>query len=352
MGKVLIACAAITALLIGSPASASSVFNETTSRLHSTASTTPVLSPSPGLARAYDALPNGKSGSAVAAHIRKITLEARSTKSPKFEVVMSPTVNKVQVRNSVGAYERAMKIWQPLGVDKLNLTWVFMSENDYDWWLNRVEKFETEKTEWDTKVWNPKTKELGHCKLDAFSFCGYGNPKPSGKSFQYNLIGSRYSTAPNANTVNHEAVHFYQDSIETGLKGMTPCWFVEGQANLFGNVLDQSSRTASNRQRELSRVRESIPDAPKLTSNTWVAELKSLDGPRRDFCIKTELSYSLGMFIFESLYSNYSFRQMHELVLAISESGSFSKAVEQTLGTTQEALYSDIAKYLAKQFRG
>jgi hypothetical protein len=117
-------------------------------------------------------------------------------------------------------------------------------------------------------------------------------------------------------------------------------------------VLDQSSRTASNRQRELARVRQNIPDAPKLTSNTWVAELKSLDGPRRDFCIKTELSYSLGMFIFESLYSNYSFRQMHELVLAISESGSFSKAVEQTLGTTQEALYSEIAKYLAKQFRG
>jgi hypothetical protein len=68
--------------------------------------------------------------------------------------------------------------------------------------------------------------------------------------------------------------------------------------------------------------------------------------------MKTELSYSLGMFIFESLYSNYSFRQMHELALAISESGSFSEAVEQTLGTTQEKLYGDIAKYLAKQFKG
>jgi hypothetical protein len=43
---------------------------------------------------------------------------------------------------------------------------------------------------------------------------------------------------------------------------------------------------------------------------------------------------------------------MHELVLNISESGSFSTAVEQTLGTTKEALYSDIGKYLAKQFRG
>jgi hypothetical protein len=43
---------------------------------------------------------------------------------------------------------------------------------------------------------------------------------------------------------------------------------------------------------------------------------------------------------------------MHELVLAISESGSFSTAVEQTLGKTQEKLYSDIAKYLAKQFKG
>jgi hypothetical protein len=352
MGKVLIACAAITALLIGTPAFPSSVFNETTSRPHSTASTTPLLASSPVPARDYDALPNGKSGSAVAAHLRKISLKARSAKSPKFEVVMSPTVNKAQVRNSVRAYENAMKIWQPLGVEKLDLTWTFMSEKDYDWWLNRVKKHETEKTSWETQVWNPKTKEVGHCRLDAFSYCGYGNPKPSGKSFQYNMIGSKYSTVPNANTVNHEAVHFYQDSIDTELMGMTPCWFVEGQANLIGNVLDDSSRVVANRQYQISRVKEHIPKASKLTSKAWVAELNSFDGPKRDFCIKTELSYSLGMFIFESLYSNYSFRQMHELVLAISESGSFSKALEQTLGTTQEALYRDIAKYLARQFRG
>jgi hypothetical protein len=265
---------------------------------------------------------------------------------------MSPTVNKAQVRKSVAAYERAMKMWQPLGIEELDLTWAFMSEKDYNWWLNRVEKYETEKTSWETKVWNQKTKEIGHCKMDAFSYCGYGNPKPSGKSFQYNVIGSKYTTVPNPNTVNHEAVHFYQDSIDTGLMGMTPCWFVEGQANLIGNALDQSSRVAANRQHEMGRVRQQIPNAAKLTAKKWIAELNSFDGPKREFCIKTELSYSLGMFIFESLYSNYSFRQMHELVLNISESGSFPTAVEQTLGTTKEALYSDIAKYLAKQFRG
>jgi hypothetical protein len=352
MGKALIACAAIAAIVIGSPAPALSVSSETTAPVAQALTATPLLLPSPELARAYDSLPNGKNGPAVAAHLRKITFEARTATAPKFEVVMSPTVNKAQVRNSVKAYENAMKMWQPLGVKELDLTWAFMSEKDYDWWLNRVKKYETEKTSWDTKVWNPKTKEVGHCRLDAFSYCGYGNPKPSGKSFQYNMIGSKYTTVPNANTVNHEAVHFYQDSIDTGLMGMTPCWFVEGQANLIGNVLDDSSRVVANRQHQLSRVREHIPKAPKLTSKAWVAELNSFDGPRREFCIKTELSYSLGMFIFESLYSNYSFKQMHELVLAISESGSFSTAVEQTLGITKEKLYSDIAKYLAKQFRG
>jgi hypothetical protein len=352
MGKAFLACALVAAIAIAAPASASGISSEP-SKSHSSALTvTPSLLPSPGLEKAYDALPNRKTGPAVAAHLRKITREARSAKAPKFEVVMSPTVNKALVRKSVAAYERAMKIWQPLGVQELDLTWAFMSEKDYNWWLNRVEKFETEKTSWETKVWNPKTKEIGHCKMDAYSYCGYGNPKPSGKSFQYNMIGSRYTTTPNANTVNHEAVHFYQDSIDTRLMGMTPCWFVEGQANLLGNALDEPSRVAPNRIHELGRVRQHIPNAAKLTSKKWIAELNSFDGPRREFCIKTELSYSLGMFIFESLYANYSFRQMHELVVNISESGSFSTALEQTLGTTKEALYSDIAKYLAKQFRG
>ena len=352
MGKALVACMAIAALLFGSTASASPISNQANTPSSSALTVTPSLLPSPGLEKSYDALPNRKTGAAVAAHLRKITREARSARAPKFEVVMSPTVNKVLVRKSVSAYERAMKIWQPLGVKELDLTWAFMSEKDYNWWLNRVEKYETEKTSWETKVWNQKTKEIGHCKMDAFSYCGYGNPKPSGKSFQYNVIGSKYTTVPNPNTVNHEAVHFYQDSIDTGLMGMTPCWFVEGQANLIGNALDQSSRVAANRQHEMGRVRQQIPNAAKLTAKKWIAELNSFDGPKREFCIKTELSYSLGMFIFESLYSNYSFRQMHELVLNISESGSFPTAVEQTLGTTKEALYSDIAKYLAKQFRG
>ena len=351
MGKAVVACMAIAALLIGTPASASSLSDETNSPSSLTLQASPSLVPTPGLSRAYDALPIKKTGPAVAAHLRKISREARSARAPKFEVVMSPTVNKAQVRKSVAAYENAMKIWQPLGVKELDLTWAFMSEKDYAWWLNRVEKYETEKTSWETKVWNQKTKEIGHCKMDAFSYCGYGNPKPSGKSFQYNVIGSKYTTVPNANTVNHEAVHFYQDSIDTGLMGITPCWFVEGQANLIGGVLDNPSRVASNRLHEMGRVREHIPNMARYTAKKWIAELNSFDGPKRDFCIKTELSYSLGMFIFESLYSNYSFRQMHELVLDISESGSFETAVEQTLGTTKEALYSDIAKYLARQFR-
>lgn len=352
MGKALPACALVATIAIAAPASASAIYSEPTKSRSSALTVTPSLLPSPGLEKAYDALPNRKTGPAVAAHLRKITREARRARAPKFEVVMSPTVNKALVRKSVSAYERAMKIWQPLGVQELDLTWAFMSEKDYNWWLNRVEKFETEKTAWDSKVWNPNSNELGHCKLDPYSFCGYGNPKPSGKTFQYNVIGSKYTTAPNANTVNHEAVHFYQDSIATGLMGMTPCWFVEGQANLIGNVLDEPSRVAPNRSHQLGRVREHIPNAPKLTSKQWIQELKSFDGPRREFCIKTELSYSLGMFIFESLYSNYSFRQMHELVVNISKYGSFSTALEQTLGTTREALYSEIATYLSKQFRG
>jgi hypothetical protein len=352
MGKVFIVLSVVTALLIGNGASSATVTeNEDKKPVFASSPASSIL-PTVRLERAYDAVPTRKTGPAVAAHLRKLTREARTARAPKFEVVMSPTVNKALVRKSVAAYERAMKIWQPLGLAELDLTWAFMSEKDYNWWLHRVEKYETEKTAWDAKVWNPKTKEIGHCKMDPYSYCGYGNPKPSGKTFQYNVIGSKYTTAPNPNTVHHEAVHFYQDSIDTGLMGITPCWFVEGQANLIGNVLDEASRVSPNRAFQIARVKEHIPNAAKLRAKGWVEQLNSFDGQRRDFCIKTELSYSLGMFIFEHLYANYSFRQIHELVLNISESDSFSSAVEQTLGRTQKALYADIAKYLTRQFRG
>lgn len=296
----------------------------------------------------YDAVPAKKDGPAVAEHLRRIAQAASSGKSPKFEVVSSPTVNKTQVSNSVRAYEQAMTIWQPLGLKKLDLVWVFMSEKDYDWWKARVIKYETENP--DTKVWNPKTGIIGHCKLGPDVYCGYGNPKPSGKTFQYNVIGSRYTSTPNKNTVNHEAVHFYQDSMDTLLMQKTPCWFVEGQANLIGNVLDDSSQVANNRRLQINRVRTHIPDAQKKNANKWLSELKAFDANKRDFCIETELSYSLGLLIFEHLYANYSFRQMHELVKSISDTGSFSASIGQVLGTSDQQLYRDIARYLSKQF--
>lgn len=296
----------------------------------------------------YDLVPAKKDGSAIANHLRAIAAAASSGKAPKFEVVSSPTVNKTQVKNSVQAYEQAMTIWQPLGLDELDLTWAFMSEKDYDWWLARVKNFEKENP--DTKVWNPKTGVIGHCKLSPDVYCGYGSPKPSGKTFQYNVIGSRYTSRPNKNTVNHEAVHFYQDSIDTSLMQKTPCWFVEGQANLLGNVLDDALNLDNNRKFQIQRVTATIPNAKKFKAKKWRAELTALNGPKRDFCIQTELSYSLGMLIFEHLYGNYSFRQIHELVTSVSESGSFSTAVRQTLGTSESALYKEVAKYLSRQF--
>jgi hypothetical protein len=300
------------------------------------------------LNRLYDAVPTQKDGPGVAEHLRRIALAAAGGKAPKFKVVTSPTVNKTLVKSSVRAYEQAMTIWQPLGLEKLDLVWAFMSEKDYDWWKARVIKYETESP--DTRVWNPKTGIIGHCKLGSDTYCGYGNPKPSGKTFQYNVIGSRYTSTPNKNTVNHEAVHFYQDSMDTLLMQKTPCWFVEGQANLIGNVLDDSSKVVNNRRHEINRVRTHIPDTQKMSTKQWLSELRAFDGNKRDFCIKTELSYSLGLVIFEHLYANYSFRQMHELVKSISETGSFSQSVRQVLGTTDKALYRGVAKYLSRQF--
>ena len=341
MGKQVLAVALIGTLLFSQPTLANS----------STASSTPspqTVLTNKTLDRLYDSVPTRKDGVGVANHLKQIQSAARAEKAPKFNVVMSPTVNKTQVRNSVSAYEQAMTIWQPLDIGKLDISWVFMSEKDYKWWKARVTKYETENP--DTKVWNPKTGVIGHCKLSPESYCGYGNPKPSGKTFQYNVIGSRYTSSPNKNTVNHEAVHFYQDSIDTSLMQKTPCWFIEGQANLIGNVFDEPSLVARNRIYQLSQVTSKIPKSKEFRAKRWQKELNALDGPKRDFCMQSELSYSLGMFVFEGLYSKYSFRQIHELVLATSKTGSFSKAISEVLGTTQSNLYKDIATYLSKQF--
>jgi hypothetical protein len=267
----------------------------------------------------------------------------------RFEVLTCPNLNKLKSEETIDAYEDALKFWSPYFIPQKPMKWVMFSQLDYDCWLGKVN--ELEGSAGDTKVWDPKTNILGHCQLSPGAFCGYGTGvKRDGTFIQYNAIGSFYSRAPEPTVVHHESVHFYQmslqgENITSSKVGSLPPWFIEGQANLIGMSVAYKGLAVSHRNYEIDRLKKKIINAAKMTSEEWVAELKSLD-TQHSFVFQNELGYSLGWLALEKPYQIFGIQKMHDLLLAINKGATFEQAVPEVLGVSKEELYKSIGAHL------
>lgn len=276
-----------------------------------------------------------------------------------FVYKLSPTVNKVKVQESIQAYDKAMKIWLAIlnGAQVSPISWTIMSENDYSWWKNVMEEQEKIRPSY---AWDPTTNMLGHCSLSPRAFCGYGlsyQSKTSNYKFlQYNVIGSEYTGTPNANVVNHESVHFYQLSVVDGFPQDTPCWYVEGQASLYGGALqhnlDSERYLAMNqRNRFKNIVREYQPNADKYSSPEWIQILQNMYSSHLSCSSQQDyFKYATGMFNWEYLYSNYGSKTMHKVLLEFKAGRTFSESIQNILNLTVDQLNLRLADHLVHVF--
>jgi hypothetical protein len=276
-----------------------------------------------------------------------------------FEYKLSPNVNQEKAKESIAAYDKAMKIWLAVldGAKVSPVIWTIMSEKDYAWWKQVVEQQEGTSANY---AWNPTTNMLGHCQLSSYAFCGYGNTfksnTPEYKFLQYNVIGSNYAASPNANTVNHESVHFYQLSVVQGFPRDLPCWYVEGQASLYGGALEfnlTTERSSSIRQRNdfKSIVRQYQPNANSYAAKDWVDVLKNMYHPHVSCSSQQDyFKYALGMFAWEHLYEQYGSRVMHQVLLDFKAGKSFDEASQKHLGVSLNQLNEKLAIHLVHVF--
>lgn len=278
--------------------------------------------------------------------------DSKNFESYGFNLTLCPTVNKTKVTETVAAYTDAMRLWARFFRPKQNLNWVMFSNLDYECWLATVQLIEGPSG--DTKVWNPVSNVMGHCTLTPGSFCGYGTGvRPNRPFVQYNAIGITYSQPPQPSVVHHEAVHLYQMALQSELEPRTggpdlPGWFVEGQANLFGMTIANNGTASGHRLFEIGRIKNTIPGAGNFEPSQWLAKLNELDS-QHEFIFKNELGYSLGWLILEKFYQNFSFAQMHNLLVHANKGESWDQSLKLALGTSKEAFYPEIADYLAAE---
>jgi len=278
--------------------------------------------------------------------MQQLRARSESGRDIDFQFVTSPHVGELNASETMSAYRRASRYWtiyfSPTSANPI--VWTLLSEKDYDWWYAKVTELEGSEAHYP---WNPTTNIFGHCGLSAEAFCGYGNFKtaPNGRKtlFQYNVIGTRYSRLPDPNVVAHESVHFYQFANSNGLPADVPCWYVEGQATLYGNVFSSVPR-----ELDIRRVQASITDAKSKTAEEWRQLLEQFRVSPSE-CYRDDRHYFLGSLIWEFLLLQFS-EEVHHRVLVEMNSTSWAGAIERHLATTPKQLNQAIATYLESVF--
>ena len=280
-------------------------------------------------------------------------LAAEKKTSPSFNYVRCPNVDPVMAAITENAYIDAYSFWATIYKSTAKINWLLMSEKDWTCWYDTTAIFEGPNSvsrSWN--VWNKDTGILGHCTVTSAAFCGYGTGVREGGIFaQYNMIGSNYKIAPTPLTVHHETVHNYQaqliaDNYQTSKTSTVACWFMEGQANLFGAPIATKGDPSGYRNSEINRLLKVYPKGASYTKEEWLGVLNKLktDG---DFCFKNELGYSLGWFALEWTYQNYSIEDMHVFLEAIAKGSTWEEAIQMVLKMDEQAYYGKIGQYLA-----
>jgi hypothetical protein len=284
-------------------------------------------------------------------------LVAQKNISPSFNFVRCPNANKEMADLTEQAYIDAYSFYVPIYKATAKVNWLLMSEKDWNCWYETTGKFEGPNPisrSWN--VWNKDTGILGHCKVSSIAFCGYGTGVREGGVFaQYNLFGTDYKFAPTPLTVHHETVHIYQSQLEadnhkTTKTNTAACWFIEGQANLFGVPIAFKGDTTSHRNFEKSRLLSVYPQGRTYSKQQWLGVLNDLKNNKTSFCFDKELGYSLGWFALEWTYMNYSIEEMHKFLEAMAKGSTWEQAIQQVLKMDEQSYYGKIAEYFAEEF--
>jgi hypothetical protein len=283
-------------------------------------------------------------------------IQAEKKLSPSFNFVRCPNVDAVMADTVEKAFIDAYSFWAPVYRANSKVNWLLMSEKDWDCWYETTAVFEGPNSvsrSWNS--WDKNSEIFGHCKVRANAFCGYGTGvRSEGRFAQYNLIGSDYKIAPTPLTVHHEIVHIYQaqlvsDNYKTSKVDSLACWFMEGQANLFGVPIAYKGDPAVHRNFEKGRLLSVYPQGSSYSKEQWLAVLNDLQSNQSSFCFENELGYSLGWFALEWTYMNYSVEQMHSFLELIAKGSTWKEAIETIMKMDEQAYFGKIAQYLADE---
>ena len=270
--------------------------------------------------------------------IYKNMSDSFETKSQNFKitVIKSPMVNEKRVEEIVSAYEKSINSYQI--PTSFKITWVFVSENEKDWWIKKSLQIDSRP--------NPTWWNSDHCKISSVVVCGYGNASINNPIF-YMVVGSSSKWEANHQIIaDHEAVHMYQ--VIAWSSAHANCWVVEGHANAMGIAMSAKvSDMTSYRQSQIVELRKIFPKYKSFSVEDWINAYNRINSDS-NFCFNNNAGYSMGMIAIESMYSFYDGKKVNQFLVDYSKTRNFNQSLISHFNINENQFYKNVAEYAKK----
>jgi hypothetical protein len=288
----------------------------------------------PGL-NLYSQLPSPRTPVGLQEHLLKIYQYAQELAPVERENIVLPSAD-VQMQQIITEIEnRLLAIWRPLGITEVSGKRIWVNETDWDVWQEWAKGNGANSQQ--LALWDKQSGLFGsHCWVTAESYC-VSSDFFNGEKRTTTVLGSKFNGNNVYETAAHEMIHTLQGEIQFRDK----CWWTEGTAMMFSDVIGYSGRVEQVRllkeRTGIQKYSESAVQA--MYSNDTICDFDD------------EARYSVGMFAVEYLLLNWTLETFFDFWLK-ADSVGWDDAVRNVLGTEPDALDAAFAAHLLQTAKG
>lgn len=277
----------------------------------------------------YNSLPSPQTPVGLQEHLLKIYSLAEDGRQILRQNYFSPGVDMDKARLITEIESRLLSIWVPLGVTEVGGKRIWVSPSEYDYWYSWAESNGADSKY--LELWNEENNRFGsHCTVADDWYC-VASSNVNGVKLTTTVLGPDYLGQNIYETAAHEMLHTLQGELQFSEK----CWWTEGTAMIFSNVLGFSGRVE-----QVARLKE-LTGLDDMTVQQLASAFEN-----NTICDGGDWErYVAGMFAVEYLLLNWSMNDFFDLWVAADESG-WETAVAEVLGVSGSQLDQALGEHL------
>lgn len=270
---------------------------------------------------------------------------SRDSTPGNFDVRYDPEMPPGKWQKVAQLMADAYRPWSTLIPAANPVPLLIMDENSFQWYLSQSRLFPNNNcgASWWMRYGEPSSVQ----STGAVCWTPQGNP------ILLQRVGSLVDPEVNSLTTAHETVHVAQLTMLGNTANSMPCWFGEGQAQVYGAALARGyslSDIEQFRRQQTQRLGPFISLRGGSSASAWAQVLNESEDRGSSLCLQEYLGYSMGLLAMEKLHIDYGEDAILNWMQGTRDTGAWKTTFRQSFGVTPSEWYSESAgPYIAEE---